>query len=133
MNYSFRDEMIEDGIENCFLYFHNYDPGYTGEKSVGPNPFAYFSQIIYFAFLRRISEEERKRYMLYKNFFNVIGPNYDSMALVDSDNNPLLTRQMYDNIAAFMERFEKKEQEKKNKRKQVKVGLDKFYEERNEE
>ena len=40
MNYSFREEMISDALENCFLYFDNFDP----EKS--QNPFAYFTQII---------------------------------------------------------------------------------------
>ena len=52
MNYSFREEMISDALENCFLYFDNFDP----EKS--QNPFAYFTQIIYYAFHRRISRSE---------------------------------------------------------------------------
>lgn len=132
INYSFRDEMIEDGIENVFLYFHNYDPNFQGGKTVGPNPFAYFTQIIYFAFLRRIGEEERKRYMLYKNFLDVVGSN-DLGVFVDGDNTPLVSRKMYDNINAFMERFESKEEEKKKRRKQVKQGLNKFYEDVNEQ
>jgi DNA-directed RNA polymerase specialized sigma24 family protein len=51
INYSYRDEMVSDGIENCLKYIDNFDP----EKS--SNPFAYFTQIIYFAFLRRIKKE----------------------------------------------------------------------------
>ena len=47
VNYMFRDDMISDGIENCVQYIHNFDP----EKS--KNPFAYFTQIIHYAFLRR--------------------------------------------------------------------------------
>ena len=62
MNYSFRDEMIEDGIENCIMYFKDFDINKT------QNPFAYFTQIIYYAFLRRISKEERNRYTTYKYF-----------------------------------------------------------------
>ena len=54
VNYMFRDEMISDGIENCLQYIHNFDP----EKS--SNPFAYFTQVIYFAFLRRIAKEKRQ-------------------------------------------------------------------------
>ena len=50
INYSYRDEMMADGIENCLQYFNNFDP----EKS--KNPFAYFTQVIYFAFLRRIQK-----------------------------------------------------------------------------
>jgi hypothetical protein len=54
VNYMFREDMICDGIENCLQYIHNFNP----EKST--NPFAYFTQIIYFAFLRRISKEKKQ-------------------------------------------------------------------------
>jgi DNA-directed RNA polymerase specialized sigma subunit len=54
VNYIFKDDMISDGIENCVQYIHNFNP----EKST--NPFAYFTQIIHFAFLRRISREKRQ-------------------------------------------------------------------------
>jgi DNA-directed RNA polymerase specialized sigma subunit len=54
VNYMFRDDMISDGIENCVQYIHNFDP----EKST--NPFAYFTQIIHYAFLRRIQKEKRQ-------------------------------------------------------------------------
>jgi DNA-directed RNA polymerase specialized sigma24 family protein len=46
--------MISDGIENCVQYIHNFNP----EKS--QNPFAYFTQIIHYAFLRRIQREKRQ-------------------------------------------------------------------------
>ena len=54
VNYMFREDMICDGIENCLQYIHNFNP----EKST--NPFAYFTQIIYFAFLRRIQKEKKQ-------------------------------------------------------------------------
>ena len=54
INYTFKDDMISDGIENCVQYIHNFDP----EKS--KNPFAYFTQIIHYAFLRRIQKEKRQ-------------------------------------------------------------------------
>ena len=54
VNYMYREDMIFDGIENCEQYIHNFDP----EKS--KNPFAYFTQISYFAFLRRIQREKRQ-------------------------------------------------------------------------
>ncbi len=60
ISYSFRDEMISDGIENCLMYFRNFDP----DKS--KNPFAYFTQIIYYAFLRRIMKEKKQLYVKYK-------------------------------------------------------------------
>jgi len=54
VNYMFKDDMISDGIENSIQYLHNFDP----EKS--QNPFAYFTQIIHYAFLRRIQREKRQ-------------------------------------------------------------------------
>jgi DNA-directed RNA polymerase specialized sigma subunit len=54
VNYTFREDMISDGVENCVQYINNFDP----EKS--KNPFAYFTQIIYYAFLRRIQKEKRQ-------------------------------------------------------------------------
>merc|ERR1711981_64741 len=54
VNYMFKDDMICDGIENCVRYIHNFNP----EKS--KNPFAYFTQIIHYAFLRRIQKEKKQ-------------------------------------------------------------------------
>ena len=54
VNYMFKDDMICDGIENCVRYIHNFNP----DKS--KNPFAYFTQIIYYAFLRRIQQEKKQ-------------------------------------------------------------------------
>ena len=46
--------MVCDGIENCVQYINNFNP----DKS--KNPFAYFTQIIHYAFLRRIQKEKRQ-------------------------------------------------------------------------
>ena len=54
VNYMFKEDMISDGIENCVQYIHNFNP----EKS--QNPFAYFTQIIHYAFLCRIQREKRQ-------------------------------------------------------------------------
>jgi hypothetical protein len=53
VNYMFKDDMICDGIENCVQYIHNFDINRT-------NPFAYFTQIVYYAFLRRIAKEKKQ-------------------------------------------------------------------------
>lgn len=60
INYPYRDEMISDGIENCLLYAYNFDP------SKSNNPFSYFTQIIYYAFLRRIQKEKKQAYIKLK-------------------------------------------------------------------
>lgn len=64
-NYVHREEMIGDAIENCLMYIDNYDP----KKS--KNPFAYFTQIIYYAFLRRISKEKKQMYVKMKVLENL--------------------------------------------------------------
>lgn len=127
INYSYRDEMISDGIENCIMYFKDFDPNKT------QNPFAYFTQIIYYAFLRRISKEEKNRYIIYKNFQESIVNQGKDAILMDSENNSIVPTQMYDNINEFMAKFEKKEEVKKQKRKEMKQGLTKFYEEEKDE
>ncbi len=53
VNYMFREDMISDGVENCVQYIHNFDVERT-------NPFAYFTQIVYYAFLRRIQKEKKQ-------------------------------------------------------------------------
>ena len=54
INYTFRDDMISDGIENCLQYLDNFNPTKSN------NPFAYFTQIIYYAFVRRIQKEKKQ-------------------------------------------------------------------------
>ena len=64
INYTYRSEMVSDGIENCLQYIHNFNP----EKST--NPFAYFTQIIYYAFLRRIQKEKKQTHIKNKMIEN---------------------------------------------------------------
>ena len=76
MNYSYRDDMIADGIENCLQYCGNFDP----EKS--KNPFAYFTQIIYYAFLRRIAKEKKQTHVRNKMIESV---SYQSWTVNEGD------------------------------------------------
>ena len=57
INYSYRDDMILDGIENCIQCMDSFDPNKSS------NPFSYFTQVIYFAFLRRIAKEKKQSYI----------------------------------------------------------------------
>lgn len=59
INYTYKEEMISDGIENCLQYIDNFNP------NVSTNPFAYFTQIVYYAFLRRIGKEKKQQYIKY--------------------------------------------------------------------
>lgn len=64
-NYPFREDMIGDAVENCLMYAHNFDP----DKS--KNPFSYFTQITYYAFIRRIEKEKKQNYVKYKLLKNM--------------------------------------------------------------
>ena len=83
INYTYKEEMISDGIENCLQYVKNFNP----EKS--NNPFAYFTQIIYYAFIRRIQKEKKqqtiKRKLILKSGFDVeTATNIDDKAYQDA-------------------------------------------------
>jgi hypothetical protein len=104
-NYPFREEMISDGIENCLLYLTNFNP----KKS--SNPFAYFTQIIYFAFIRRIEREKKHLYTKYRMIedslmSDVLDNEHSIMSKYGSDYADL-------NMHEFVENFEKKTKEKK--------------------
>ena len=101
--------MISDAIENCIMYFHDFDP----EKS--KNPFAYFTQITYYAFLRRIGKEEKNRYAIYKFFDTTMALTENADLLTDGKNN-LLSEPVYDNISQFIHNFETKETRKKKEK-----------------
>lgn len=66
VGYSYKEEMIGDAIENCLRYIHNFDP----DKS--QNPFAYFTQIMSFAFIRRIDKEKKQQYIKYRAMENSV-------------------------------------------------------------
>ena len=118
INYAFREEMVSDGIENCVMYAGNFNP----EKS--KNPFAYFTQIIYFAFLRRIEKEKKQLYIKYKTMeehssledhVDMGEMSSEDSRAVTSGASPLTTDKRV-SIQEFIFTFE----EKKRKKKKVK-------------
>jgi len=72
INYTYRDDMISDGIENCLQYLNNFNPRKSN------NPFAYFTQIIYYAFIRRIQKEKKQVTIKHRMIQEA---NYDDMTL----------------------------------------------------
>ena len=96
INYTYRDDMISDGIENCLVAVDKFDP----EKS--KNPFAYYTQIIYFAFVRRIQKEKKQQATKYK-----ILENIDlNQLLVHSDGNEEYVSQVIDLMKRQMDNVE---------------------------
>jgi hypothetical protein len=116
INYTYRDEMMSDGIENCLMYFDNFDP------SKSKNPFAYFTQIIYYAFLRRIQKEKKQLYVKYKATEQM--GILDEMELMEFEDGTSRQFELYDNIAEFIENYEEAREKKKEVKKPK--GIEKF-------
>lgn len=123
INYTYKHDMISDGIENCLMYLHNFNP----EKS--KNPFAYFTQIIYYAFLRRIQKEKRQTELKQKLIQNMVVD--DSLVTADHDDAQysnqyleFLQDNMHDDKRLLQEDGD--EEEIKPKRKERRGALDEF-------
>ncbi len=98
--YSFKEEMIGDGIETCIMYLHNFNP----EKS--NNVFAYFTQIIKFAFIRRIQKEKKQHYIKIKNL--------EKLAIEDMVKyNELMSLELNEITSSFIEDYEQQLTKKK--------------------
>lgn len=122
--YTYKDDMISDGLENAIQALGNFDP----EKS--SNPFAYFTQIIWYAFLRRIDKEKKQLYIKHKVIENSVihgtavekndGDSGDA-AFIDLNND-----YMNNFVQNFEDTMERKKIAKKEK-EDAKEGLELFY------
>jgi len=120
INYTYKDDMISDGLENCLAYMHNFNP--TKSK----NPFAYFTQIIYYAFLRRIQKEKKQQYIKYKVFTDhQSGLEEEHEKLSNDFINEKGSADFHIHIKEFIDDMERKEKEKKQKREMKKAEREK--------
>ena len=115
INYTYRDEMVSDGIENCLQYVKNFNP----EKS--KNPFAYFTQIIYYAFLRRIAKEKKQSHIKNKM---IEREAYNSFTTMEGDSNTYQVDSI--DLVAFLPNEDVYKPKKKQSTK--KKGLEVFME-----
>ena len=118
LSYTFRDEMVADAIENCVMYVDNFDP------SKSSNPFAYFTQITYYAFLRRIQKEKKQLYVKYKA--TETAGTLDEFELNENEDGTFRQFELYENISEFIENYETARKAKKAKKS---GGLEKFVDE----
>ena len=119
INYTFRDDMISDGIENCLQYLDNFNPAKSS------NPFAYFTQIIYYAFIRRIQKEKKQTTIKHKL---IMDNNYDDVALQPGDDAEF-KNQFRDFLQKNlkMEDTQPKKVEKKKKKTRVRKSTSKLF------
>ena len=118
INYTYREEMISDGIENCLQYCSNFNP----DKS--NNPFAYFTQIIYYAFIRRIQKEKKQQHVKHKIIENM---NVDILMDGDSEQG-VYVEYLQKNLLPPEDVYKPKK-----KKKSEPKGLEKFYDDDGEE
>jgi hypothetical protein len=112
-NYTFREDMVGDAVKNCILYIDNFDPG------ISKNPFAYFTQIIYYAFIQRINKERKQLYVKYKSteMLAVLG-DYEQYEMTDMDGESDGRQfELYENISEFIDTYEEKNNIKKTQKK----------------
>ena len=119
INYTYRDEMISDGIENCLQYCGNFNP----EKS--KNPFAYFTQIIYYAFIRRIQKEKKQQHIRHKVIENM---SVDVLAVGEDMEQAQFVDYLQKNFLPAEDVYKPKK-----KKKTEPKGLEKFYDDEGEE
>ena len=110
-SYSYKEELVSDGIENCLQYLTNFDPAKSS------NPFAYYTQICYFAFIRRIQREKRQSYIKHRLIqdmpFEVFEQQeFDDAELSQNFMSFVQTNNSFDHVA-----FEKKLEKKAKKQK----------------
>lgn len=129
INYSYKDEMILDGIEHCMKYWRSFD------VDKYDNPFAYFTKIMYHAFVMRIKKENKLLYLKYKivqqsGIEDILEQITEEDVTFDSD--------IYDNINEFIDKYEKSMEVKKDiiktklqekKDKLAKQGIDRYIDE----
>lgn len=123
INYTYREEMISDGIENCLMYIDNFDPDKYN------NPFAYFTQIIYYAFIRRIQKEKKQTLIKGKIIMEM---PFEAFEVQDHDDNGTYASSYVDFMQAhgvFDEIIAKDEERKaKAKAKKAKANLEDLLE-----
>ena len=130
VGYTYREEMVMDAVENCIKAIMNYDVKKATRTGL-PNAFAYFTQITYYAFLRRIAKEKKQqdikeKYMDFAgaSAFMEIGDHPDPTGIVDRVRyKSQQIRQRDDKIKEFGKELK---QRKKRAKKKIVGGLEKF-------
>ena len=134
ISYSYRDEMVSDGVENCLMYLENFNPDAISKNKKGNNfgnktkgPFPYFTMIIYYAFLRRIHKEKKQHYVKAKSMENFHASNeitiedLETLGKVDSGQFKYKnSSDLYSNISEFIANFEEVAKSKKDKKSLLK-------------
>jgi len=134
VRYTYREEMVMDAVENCLKAIENYNVE-TATRTGKPNAFAYFTQIAWYAFLRRIEKEKKQQDVKLKfiaeagieHFFDTSSPEDfdDASALPFLDELRGRIDLVKENDRTFKEYYKK---EKRRRRAKVDSDLSEFLE-----
>jgi len=134
IRYTYREEMVMDAVENCLKAITNYNID-TATRTGTPNAFAYFTQICYFAFLRRLAKEKRQQDIRFKYMDDAgLEKFIEEMGDVNIDSgNRAFVDELRERIDQVHNRDEllkeyKKEEKKKEKLKKPPKGIELFME-----
>ena len=121
IRYTYREEMVMDAVENCLKAITNYNID-AQTRTGNPNAFAYFTQICYYAFLRRLAKEKKQQDIKFK-YIEKAGiedfvTQLDSQGSVSDSTTRAFVDQLKDRISvvrhndATLKEFAKEEKKK---------------------
>lgn len=106
IRYTYREEMVMDAVENCLKAIDNYNVE-TATRTGNPNAFAYFTQISWYAFLRRIAKEKKQQDIKLKY---MTSSGIEEYIKIDaSDNSAAVMNQFVDTLKDRIERVKEKD------------------------
>ena len=132
IRYTYREEMVMDAVENCLKAIENYDID-AATRSGRPNAFSYFTQIAWYAFLRRIAKEKKQfdikvKFMAEADFSDLV----DTHEHADSTGDGYFVEELRDRIEVIkhndtlVKEYAKEERKRKKREKKVDSDLSDF-------
>ncbi len=94
IRYTYREEMVMDAVENCLKAITNYNIE-AATRTGNPNAFAYFTQICYYAFLRRIAKEKKQQDIKFKWIEKAGIEDFLSYGNADTGGSPIGTERAF--------------------------------------
>lgn len=119
IRYTYREEMVMDAVENCLKAIHNYNIE-AATRTGNPNAFAYFTQICYYAFLRRIAKEKKQQDIKFK-WIEKAGVDEFISAMGDEDTSSLDSFDFIDELRSRIDRVKEADRELKEFAKKEKI------------
>jgi len=106
VRYTYREEMVMDGVENCLRAINNYKIE-TATRTGNPNAFSYFTQICFFAFIRRITKEKKQQEIKFRYIERMGIEDFAAMGM--DDNGAAQTLEYVDTLRQRIDQIRTKD------------------------